>query len=223
MTVPVVGALLIFTLMIGPPAAARCFTDRALVALGLSVVMALITIWAALACAFTTNWPVGFYVGSFSAAWFVIGRSSRRCVESGRVNSVARASSRSLPDPRSLVAAVPNLRQWTPRELLLDCRFPWSGSKRDLAVSGGADSLGLLLLALDAELEVTCTTSTTTRGQPATATPPFVWSVCSERGVACVPRRAVSSRERTSKLARAPNVGACSPRSADWAHDGRPG
>src|ERR1700677_2321638 len=74
MTVPVVGALLIFTLMIGPPAAARCFTDRALVALGLSVVMALITIWAALACAFTTNWPVGFYVGSFSAAWFVIGR-----------------------------------------------------------------------------------------------------------------------------------------------------
>jgi zinc/manganese transport system permease protein len=74
MTVPVVGALLIFTLMIGPPAAARSFSDRAIVALGLSVVMALITIWAALACSFTTNWPVGFYVGSFSAAWYVIGR-----------------------------------------------------------------------------------------------------------------------------------------------------
>jgi zinc/manganese transport system permease protein len=74
MTVPVVGALLIFTLMIGPPAAARSFSDRALVALALSVVMALVTIWAALACSFTTNWPVGFYVGSFSAAWFVIGR-----------------------------------------------------------------------------------------------------------------------------------------------------
>jgi zinc/manganese transport system permease protein len=74
MTVPVVGALLIFTLMIGPPAAARSFSDRALVALGLSVVMALLTIWAALACSFTTNWPVGFYVGSFSAAWYVIGR-----------------------------------------------------------------------------------------------------------------------------------------------------
>jgi zinc/manganese transport system permease protein len=74
MTVPVVGALLIFTLMIGPPAAARSFSDRALVALALSVVIALITIWAALACSFTTNWPVGFYVGSFSAAWFVAGR-----------------------------------------------------------------------------------------------------------------------------------------------------
>ena len=74
MTVPVVGALLIFTLMIGPPAAARSFSDRALVAMGLSVVIALVTIWGALACSFTTNWPVGFWVGSFSAAWFIVGR-----------------------------------------------------------------------------------------------------------------------------------------------------
>ncbi len=74
MTVPVVGALLIFTLMIGPPAAARCFSDRALPAMALSVAMALVTVWAALACSFTTNWPVGFYVGSFSAAWYAIGR-----------------------------------------------------------------------------------------------------------------------------------------------------
>jgi zinc/manganese transport system permease protein len=74
MTVPVVGALLIFTLMIGPPAAARCFSDRAPVAMGLSVVVAILTIWGALACSYTTNWPVGFYVGSYSAAWFVIGR-----------------------------------------------------------------------------------------------------------------------------------------------------
>jgi zinc/manganese transport system permease protein len=74
MTVPVVGALLIFTLMIGPPAAARCFSDRALVAMALSVVLALVTIWGALACAFTSNWPVGFWVGTFSAAWFIVGR-----------------------------------------------------------------------------------------------------------------------------------------------------
>ncbi|MGH3733585.1 MAG: metal ABC transporter permease [Acidimicrobiales bacterium] len=73
MTVPVVGALLIFTLMIGPPAAARSFSDRAPVALVLSVVMALVTIWAALACSFATNWPVGFYVSAYSAAWFLLG------------------------------------------------------------------------------------------------------------------------------------------------------
>jgi zinc/manganese transport system permease protein len=74
MTVPVVGALLIFTLMIGPPAAARCFTDRAEVALALSVVLALVTVWAALACSYLSNWPVGFYVSVFSAAWYCAGR-----------------------------------------------------------------------------------------------------------------------------------------------------
>jgi zinc/manganese transport system permease protein len=75
MTVPVVGALLIFSLMIGPPAAARCFTNRAGRALAGSVAIALATIWAAIATAYVSNWPVGFFVGAFSATWFGIGRA----------------------------------------------------------------------------------------------------------------------------------------------------
>jgi zinc/manganese transport system permease protein len=75
MTVPVVGALLIFTLMIGPPAAARCFTDRPGAALLLSIVIALATVWLAIACSFQFNWPVGFFVGSFSAGVYGIGRA----------------------------------------------------------------------------------------------------------------------------------------------------
>ncbi len=74
MTVPVVGALLIFTLMIGPPAAARCFTNRTGLALFVSVALALATMWGSLAAAFLTNWPVGFFVGTFSFGWFVLGR-----------------------------------------------------------------------------------------------------------------------------------------------------
>jgi zinc/manganese transport system permease protein len=74
MTVPVVGALLIFTLMLGPSAAAQCFTDRAGRAMAASVAIALATIWLALACAYETNWPVGFYVSVFSAAWYGVGR-----------------------------------------------------------------------------------------------------------------------------------------------------
>lgn len=75
MTVPVVGAFLIFTLMIGPPAAARCFSDRPGTALGGSVAIALMTLWAAIACSYQTNWPVGFYVGVFSASWYGLGRA----------------------------------------------------------------------------------------------------------------------------------------------------
>lgn len=74
MTVPVVGALLIFSLMIGPPAAARSFTSRPGLAILLSVAIALVTVWAAIAASYTYNWPVGFFVGAFAALSFGLGR-----------------------------------------------------------------------------------------------------------------------------------------------------
>jgi len=74
MTLPVVGALLIFSLMIGPPAAARSLTASPLVALGLSVVLALVTVWIAIAASFETNWPIGFFVGTGGAACYAVGR-----------------------------------------------------------------------------------------------------------------------------------------------------
>jgi len=75
MTVPVVGTLLIFSLMIGAPAAARSFTDEPIRALGLSVVIALVIVWSAIALSYQTNYPVGFFVGTISAASYVIGRA----------------------------------------------------------------------------------------------------------------------------------------------------
>jgi zinc/manganese transport system permease protein len=74
MALPVVGALLIFSLMIGPPAAARSFTDRPVLAIGLSSAIALGTVWAAIAASYRTNWPVGFFVGALSAGWYAVGR-----------------------------------------------------------------------------------------------------------------------------------------------------
>jgi zinc/manganese transport system permease protein len=75
MTVPVVGTLLIFSLMIGPPAAARSFTSRPLIAMALSVAIALLTVWAAIALSYKTNYPIGFFVGSISAASYAVGRT----------------------------------------------------------------------------------------------------------------------------------------------------
>jgi zinc/manganese transport system permease protein len=74
MTVPVVGALLIFSLMIGPPAAARSLTSRPGLAMVLSVVFALATIWIAIAASYKYNWPVGFFVGVLSALSYGAGR-----------------------------------------------------------------------------------------------------------------------------------------------------
>ncbi len=52
------------------------------------------------------------------------------------------------------VPGLPNLLKMT-SGLLAQCHFTDSGTKVDLAVSGGPDSLGLLLLALEAGLDVT--------------------------------------------------------------------
>lgn len=75
LTVPVVGALLIFSLMIGPPAAARSFTNRPAIAILLSVVIALTTVWTAIAISYQTNWPIGFFVGTLSALDYTLGRT----------------------------------------------------------------------------------------------------------------------------------------------------
>src|SRR5579875_1896511 len=71
MTVPVVGALLMFSLMIGPAAAARAVTARPGVAMALSVAIALATVWLSIALSYRTNWPLGFFVGVAGAVFYL--------------------------------------------------------------------------------------------------------------------------------------------------------
>jgi len=71
LAVPVVGALLTFSLMIGPPAAARIVTSRPPRALALSVGFSMLTLWAAVASSYWTNLPIGFFVGTLSAAVYL--------------------------------------------------------------------------------------------------------------------------------------------------------
>src|ERR1700728_4386015 len=75
MTVPVVGALLMFSLMIGPAAAARSFTASPGLAVTLSVVFGLVTVWIGIAVSYETNWPLGFFVGVLGAVFFLAGRA----------------------------------------------------------------------------------------------------------------------------------------------------
>jgi zinc/manganese transport system permease protein len=74
MTVPVVGALLMFALMIGPAAAARSFVKRPGHAIALSIAIALVTVWIGIAASYHTNWPLGFYVGVIAAGFYLVGQ-----------------------------------------------------------------------------------------------------------------------------------------------------
>ena len=73
MTVPVVGALLMFSLMIGPAAAARSLTARPVLAMTLSVVIALVTVWTGIVASYQSNWPLGFFVGVIGALFYLGG------------------------------------------------------------------------------------------------------------------------------------------------------
>jgi zinc/manganese transport system permease protein len=68
--------LLVFSLMVGPPSAARFITSRPVAAMALSVVIALATVWSAIALSYECNWPVGFFVGTFAALAYTLARLS---------------------------------------------------------------------------------------------------------------------------------------------------
>lgn len=62
----IVGVLLVFTLMVGPAAAARNLSRRLGAAVALSAAFALIEAWGGLTLAFYTDWPVSFWITALS-------------------------------------------------------------------------------------------------------------------------------------------------------------
>lgn len=75
MALPVVGALLVFSLMVGPASAARSLTDQPLRSMLLSAVISIMTVWVAIALSYVTDWPIGFFVGGLSALAYGAGRT----------------------------------------------------------------------------------------------------------------------------------------------------
>ncbi|MFC4245176.1 metal ABC transporter permease [Gryllotalpicola reticulitermitis] len=92
MSVPIVGALLMFALLVGPPAAARFLTRRPASAIALSVVFALVTIWASIALAYASDWPVGFFVTAISALLYLLGRVAASTRRAARRRGVPRGT-----------------------------------------------------------------------------------------------------------------------------------
>jgi zinc/manganese transport system permease protein len=62
----IVGVLLVFTLMVGPAAAAQRLTGGIWTGVALSVVLALVDAWGGLTLAFYTDWPTSFWITALS-------------------------------------------------------------------------------------------------------------------------------------------------------------
>lgn len=89
MAVPVVGTLLIFTLLVSPAATARSFTKSPGATIALSIAIALLTVWSAIALSYATNLPIGFFVGAVGAFTFVLGRIWKRWRDTREVRAPA--------------------------------------------------------------------------------------------------------------------------------------
>ena len=68
----IVGVLLVFTLMVGPPAAAQRVTTGLWSGLIVSAALALADAWLGLTMAFYTDWPVSFCIACLSAIVYFI-------------------------------------------------------------------------------------------------------------------------------------------------------
>jgi zinc/manganese transport system permease protein len=68
------GALLVFALLVGPAASAQVLTARPAAALGLSVALGLVVVWAALAASYFSIYPAGFYVAALSFFSYISAR-----------------------------------------------------------------------------------------------------------------------------------------------------
>lgn len=73
-TVPVVGALLSFSLLITPTAASIYITSDPKKVMFLSVILSLIIVWSSLILAYLSDWPIGFFVAIIGAIFYVIAR-----------------------------------------------------------------------------------------------------------------------------------------------------
>lgn len=66
LTVPEVGALLSFSLMIGPAATSRYLVNQPAKVICYSVTIAVLSVWMSLILAYDTGWPIGFFVSTIT-------------------------------------------------------------------------------------------------------------------------------------------------------------
>lgn len=77
-TSQITGALLVFALLVAPPAAAQALTPRPGLSLALSVVFALLVVWLGLGISYFSIYPLGFFITSFGFGLYVAAKLAHR-------------------------------------------------------------------------------------------------------------------------------------------------
>ncbi|MEY2341150.1 metal ABC transporter permease [Acidithiobacillus sp. IBUN Pt1247-S3] len=72
--VPIVGTLLVFTLLVSPAAAAQRLSSRPYQAWLLAIALAELLSWSSIALSYWSNWPLSFFVGGQGALLFLFSR-----------------------------------------------------------------------------------------------------------------------------------------------------
>ncbi len=74
----IVGVLLVFTLMVGPAAAAQNLTSRLNFGLLIAALLALAQAWISITLAFYTNWPTSFWITAISTVVYGLSLLGRK-------------------------------------------------------------------------------------------------------------------------------------------------
>ena len=74
----ITGSLLVFALLVMPAATAQVLTARPALSLALTVLIGVFVTWVALAVAYFTPYPIGFYVTTFAFAAYLAAHLARR-------------------------------------------------------------------------------------------------------------------------------------------------
>ncbi len=75
--VPVIGALLIFAFLVGPPAAAQAFTRGIAGGMVLSMLLGLGVAWGGLAASYAIGWPASTWIAALSFALYLLAQAWR--------------------------------------------------------------------------------------------------------------------------------------------------
>ena len=98
----IVGVLLVFTLMVGPAAAAQRLTSGVGTGVLLSAALALVEAWAGITLAFYTDWPSSFWITAVSSGVYLATAMPRRTALASRqsIEAVDQLASVETPPKR---------------------------------------------------------------------------------------------------------------------------